>query len=82
MATEFTVYGTVFRVDKKYEPIKALGRGAYGVVWYVAAHERGAGTRATNVSGSLAFARDPRGTRARPRGGPAMPSLPPLMLCA
>ena len=26
------VYGTKFKIDKKYAPIKALGKGAYGVV--------------------------------------------------
>lgn len=29
---EFEVYGTKFKIDKKYVPIKALGKGAYGVV--------------------------------------------------
>lgn len=31
--TEFRVYGETFRIDSKYEPVKALGKGAYGVVW-------------------------------------------------
>lgn len=34
--TGFKVFGTTFSVDSKYEPIKALGKGAYGVVWCVA----------------------------------------------
>lgn len=29
---EFEVLGTVFTVERKYSPIKALGKGAYGVV--------------------------------------------------
>lgn len=28
----FEIMGTTFKVDKKYQPIKALGKGAYGVV--------------------------------------------------
>lgn len=28
----FTVLGTQFKVPKKYEPLKALGKGAYGIV--------------------------------------------------
>ena len=31
----FKIYGTTFHVDRKYQPIRPLGRGAYGVVWYV-----------------------------------------------
>jgi len=31
--TEFRVYGETFRIDSRYEPVKALGKGAYGVVW-------------------------------------------------
>jgi hypothetical protein len=31
----FTVYGVPFSIGDKYEPIKALGKGAYGVVWFV-----------------------------------------------
>jgi len=30
----FYVCGTEFHVDKKYALIKAIGQGAYGVVWY------------------------------------------------
>ena len=30
--TRAAVYGTKFKIDKKYAPIKALGKGAYGVV--------------------------------------------------
>jgi hypothetical protein len=29
----FKMMGTVFHVGRKYAPIKALGRGAYGIVW-------------------------------------------------
>jgi len=28
----FEVLGTTFRVERKYKPLKALGKGAYGVV--------------------------------------------------
>lgn len=31
----FKIMGTVFNLGRKYVPIKGLGRGAYGVVWYV-----------------------------------------------
>jgi hypothetical protein len=29
----FKILGTVFNVNRRYTPIKALGRGAYGIVW-------------------------------------------------
>jgi hypothetical protein len=31
----FMVNACKFTVDAKYQPLKPLGRGAYGVVWYV-----------------------------------------------
>jgi hypothetical protein len=30
----FMVNACKFTVDAKYQPLKPLGRGAYGVVWY------------------------------------------------
>lgn len=30
----FVVCGSVFDVGKDYAPIKPIGKGAYGVVWY------------------------------------------------
>lgn len=39
---EFEVYGTKFKIDKKYAPIKALGKGAYGVVCAAKNKETGA----------------------------------------
>jgi len=38
----FEVMGTVFNVDRKYVPIKALGKGAYGVVCAAKNRETGA----------------------------------------
>ena len=31
----FNVYGTPFNIDSKYSLITALGRGSYGIVWYI-----------------------------------------------
>ncbi|RHY35101.1 hypothetical protein DYB32_000401 [Aphanomyces invadans] len=33
--TTFSVYGALFKVDVRYQFIAALGRGSYGIVWYV-----------------------------------------------
>lgn len=61
----FKVYGTVFSVGHLYEPIRPLGKGAYGVVWCVAAAARACGRFI--------------GRRA-PWVAPPPPSVPPLSL--
>ena len=30
----FKVYGSLFRVDARYELLLPLGKGSYGIVWY------------------------------------------------
>ena len=33
---QYNVYGNLFEVSRKYvPPIRPVGRGAYGIVWYV-----------------------------------------------
>lgn len=31
----FKVYGSLFKVDARYQFINPLGKGSYGIVWYV-----------------------------------------------
>lgn len=35
-ATGFKVYGSVFKVSSRYQFLNPLGKGSYGIVWYVA----------------------------------------------
>ena len=35
--SQFVVCGNLFEVDAAYVPIKPIGKGAYGVVWYASA---------------------------------------------
>jgi serine/threonine protein kinase len=46
----FSVYGTVFTIGDKYEPIKALGKGAYGVVCAARHRESGSFVAVKRVS--------------------------------
>ena len=32
-ATGFKVYGSVFKVDARYQFLNPLGKGSYGIVW-------------------------------------------------
>ena len=33
---QYNIYGNLFEVSRKYvPPIRPVGRGAYGIVWYV-----------------------------------------------
>ena len=51
----FMVNACKFTVDAKYQPLKPLGRGAYGVVWsqHSTAHSAGAETRQRVESGEI-----------------------------
>lgn len=31
----FKVYGSLFKVDARYQFLNPLGKGSYGIVWYV-----------------------------------------------
>lgn len=33
--TGFKVYGSLFKVDARYQFLNALGKGSYGIVWCV-----------------------------------------------
>jgi serine/threonine protein kinase len=58
----FEVLGTSFTVDRKYAPIKALGKGAYGVVCAAKNRETGAKVAIKRISPMCATPTDGKHT--------------------
>lgn len=38
-ASGFKVYGSLFKVDARYQFLNPLGKGSYGIVWYAIGSE-------------------------------------------